>query len=188
LFVLPTFIFSAYNSLGIDTMMSINENTTCRGSKPMAKKSAKKDDSATPTKAATKAPKKAKAAAADKAAAPAAPKKAAVKVKVKKAAAPKAAKAAKAEKAPKAAKAPKDAKPKAAPIKLTDSQKDLLKKVQGAAEAGYEAAKEMENRTLNALVERKLIKKGPKNKATGKIGYTLSAAGKKHIEADGAAS
>ncbi len=146
----------------------------------MAKKSAKSEASATPAagdKAA--APKKApKKKAATKAAAPkkvaaaktAAPKKA-VKTKVPKAAAPKAA-----------------AKAKSAAIKLTDSQKDLLSKVAGAGEGGYEAAKPMEERTLAALVERKLIKKGAKNKATGKVPHTVTAGGKKHIESSGSAS
>jgi hypothetical protein len=142
----------------------------------MAKKTAKKEESATPTKASAKDSAKTskKAPAAVKAAAP---KAGAVKTSVPKAAAPKAAAA--------AAKAPKAAKPKAAPIKLTDSQTEILKKVHGSGEAGYAAEKKIEERSLTALLERKLIKKGAKNKETGKVPHTVSAAGKKHIDSQG---
>ena len=85
-------------------------------------------------------------------------------------------------------KAPKAAKAKAAPIKLTSSQTELLKKVHGAGEGGYSADKKIEERSLTALLERKLIKKGAKNKETGKVPHTLSTAGKKHIEGSGGAS
>jgi hypothetical protein len=120
------------------------------------KKTAKKEASATPTKAAAKDSAKT----------------------TKKKAAPKAATKASATKAA----APKAAKPKAAPIKLTESQAEMLKKVHGAGEAGYTAAKPVEERSLTALLERKLIKKGAKDKATGKASHTASTAGKKHIE------
>jgi hypothetical protein len=98
--------------------------------------------------------------------------------------APKAAatKAAKPKAAATKAAAPKAAKPKAAPIKLTESQADLLKKVHGAGETGYTAAKPVEDRSLAALVEKKMIKKGAKDKATGKVPHTVSTAGKKHVE------
>ena len=133
----------------------------------------KKDVSATPTKAAAKDSEKTT------------PKKSIAT----KAAKPKAAAAS--ATSPKAAsvKAPKAAKPKAARIKLTDSQNDLLKKVHGSGDGGYSADKKIEERSLTALLERKLIKKGAKNKETGKVPHTLSTAGKKHIEGgDGGAS
>jgi hypothetical protein len=122
------------------------------------KKTAKKEASATPTKAPAKDSAKT----------------------TKKKAAPKAA----ATKAPAAKKAApkKAAKPKAAPIKLSESQAEMLKKVHSAGEAGYTAAKQVEERSLTALLERKLIKKGAKDKATGKSPHTVSTAGKKHIE------
>jgi hypothetical protein len=127
------------------------------------KKTAKKEASATPTKASAKdtakTPKK-----------KAAPKKAA--------ATPKAAKT-KAAKT-KAAK-PKAAKPKAAPVKLSSSQTDLLKKVHGAGEAGYHPEKKVEERSLSSLIEKKLIKKGAKDKATGKVPHHVTASGKKHV-------
>ena len=138
--------------------------------------SAPKKTAAAPKKAAAvkAAPKKAAApkAAAPKAAAP----KAAVKA-TPKTAAPKT-KAA----APKAA-APKKAAPKkAAVVKLTDSQSDMLKKIHGTGEKGFPAEKKAEQKTLDALQTRKLVKKGAKNKETGHVHYTTSSAGKKHVE------
>lgn len=124
------------------------------------KTSANKDKSATPTKA---------SAAKDSAKA---------KPKMKTKAAPPAASAAKSG-------ATKAAKPKAAPIKLSTSQHELLKRIHGAGESGYSAEKKIEERSLTALQERKLIKKGAKDKATGKVPYSVSAAGKKHIESQG---
>jgi hypothetical protein len=121
------------------------------------KKTAKKEASATPTKAPAKDSAKT----------------------TKKKAAPKAA-ATKATATKKAA--PKAAKAKAAPTKLSESQTEMLKKVHGSGEAGYTAAKQVEERSLTALLERKLIKKGAKDKASGKASHTVSTAGKKHIE------
>jgi hypothetical protein len=125
------------------------------------KKTAKKDASATPTKASAK----------DTAKTP--KKKAAPKAAKTKAAAPKAAK-------PKAA--PKAAKPKAAPVKLSSSQTDLLKKVHGAGEDGYHPEKKVEERSLVSLLEKKLIKKGAKDKASGKVPHNVTASGKKHVD------
>ena len=123
------------------------------------KKSPEKDKSATPTKAS------------------AAKDSAKTSTKKKSAAKPKA----KAE-----AKAPKKgAKPKAAPVKLSSSQHELLKKVHGAGETGYSADKKVEERSLTALQEKKLVKKGAKDKATGKVPYSVSSAGKKHVESQG---
>lgn len=103
--------------------------------------------------------------------APASPAKAAPK----KAAAPKA--AAKSA-APKKAAAPKK---KAASIKLTPNQSDLLKKVHGAGEAGLPADSKAVAKSLEALKDKKLIKKGKKNKDTGHVHYHLSKAGEKHL-------
>ncbi len=81
--------------------------------------------------------------------------------------------------APKKSGAPKKA---AAPaIKLSASQGELLKKVGGAAEAGYSVEKKIEQRSIESLLEKKLIKKGAKDKATGTVRYHISSAGKKHI-------
>ncbi len=66
-----------------------------------------------------------------------------------------------------------------APVKLSASQGELLKKI-GGSEAGYLAAKKAEQRTIDALLERKLIKKGAKDKASGNVNYMISNAGKKH--------
>ncbi len=95
-------------------------------------------------------------------------------------AAPKKAEAAAPAAATKAA-APKAAAKKGAeaPIKLTAIQGELLKKI-GGSEAGYLAGKKAEQRTIDALLERKLIKKGAKDKTSGNVNYMISSAGKKH--------
>ena len=77
--------------------------------------------------------------------------------------------------------APKAAAKKGAevPVKLTPTQGELLKKI-GGSETGYLAEKKAEQRTIDALLERKLIKKGAKDKASGNVNYMISSAGKKH--------
>lgn len=81
----------------------------------------------------------------------------------------------------KAASAP--AAKKAAPVKLNDRQRDLLGRVKGAGDSGYVLAGKAEQRSIDALVERKLLKKGTKNKATGAHPYLLTRAGEKHLPA-----
>jgi len=80
-------------------------------------------------------------------------------------------------------KAPAVAAPKktAAPVKLTDRQLDFLKQIQGAKEAGYVLEKKAEQRTIEALLDRKLIKKGAKDKTSGHFRYKVSKAGEKHL-------
>jgi hypothetical protein len=80
--------------------------------------------------------------------------------------------------------APKKAAPKKAapaPIKLTTTQTDMLKKIGESGEPGYKTGKKAEQRTIDALQERKLIKRGAKDKATGSYHYLVSNAGKKHL-------
>jgi hypothetical protein len=79
--------------------------------------------------------------------------------------------------------AAKKAAPKkaAAPAKLTSAQADLLTRIGGAGETGYRSEKKAEQRTIDALQERKLIKRGAKDKASGSYSYSLSNTGKKHI-------
>jgi hypothetical protein len=128
----------------------------------------KKEVSATPAKAEAKetAPKKSpKKAAAPKSAAPA----------TEPVATPTPAPAAKV--APKKA----AAKKAAAPVKLSASQGDLLKKIGGAAETGYALEKKAEQRSIDSLLDKKLIKKGAKDKASGTARYHISSSGKKHI-------
>jgi hypothetical protein len=74
-------------------------------------------------------------------------------------------------------------KASAAPVKLSTSQAELLRKVGGASEPGYRFEKKAEQRTLDALHERKLIKRGPKKKESGSYHYTISMAGIKSLEA-----
>lgn len=101
-----------------------------------------------------------------------APKKAAPKqAAAKKSAAPKKAAA---KKAP--------AKKKAAPVKLTDKQTDLLKKILETKEAGYVGGKG-EAKVLESLQTKKLIKRGAKDKTSGAYRYTVSKAGQKHAAA-----
>jgi hypothetical protein len=124
----------------------------------------KKEESATPAKAEAKetAPKKTMKAKAT------APKAAAPEASATK---PKAA-------APKKASTPKKA---AAPVKLSASQVELLKKIGGVTEAGYTLAKKAEQRSIDSLLEKKLIKKGAKDKTSGALRYHISSSGKKHI-------
>jgi hypothetical protein len=72
---------------------------------------------------------------------------------------------------------------KAAPAKLSDRQRDLLGKIHGAGAAGYGAGAKAEQRTIDALVGRKLVKRGAKDKASGHFHYLLTKAGEKHLAA-----
>ncbi len=102
----------------------------------------------------------------------AAPKKAAPKKAVVKKAAPKKAAVKKA--------APKKAAKKAPGIKITDKQRDLLKKVATAGAGGYSAEK-AEARALEGLKVKKLLKNGAKDKATGKAPFHVTKAGEKAL-------
>jgi hypothetical protein len=113
-----------------------------------------------------------------------APKKAATKTSKKaapkKAAADTATKTATPKTAPKKA-APKAAVKKPAPVKLTDKQAEFLKTIKSAGEAGYKGDKKAEAKAIDALLGKKLIKKGAKDKSTGVFVYTVSKAGEKHL-------
>jgi len=78
----------------------------------------------------------------------------------------------------KAAAAPKKA---AAPVKLTDKQLEFLKQIHSTKEAGYLTAKKAEQKTIETLLGKKLIKKGAKDKTSGNFRYTVSKAGEKHL-------
>lgn len=93
--------------------------------------------------------------------------------------------------APAAAKKAAASKPAAAPaatvkktaaVKLNDRQREVLGRIKSAGESGYDAPK-AEQRTIDALAERKLVKKGAKNKETGKAPYLVTKAGEKHLPA-----
>ena len=132
--------------------------------KPSATKTAAPKKAAAPVKAAAPAPAAKKVAAA--------PKKAAAPVK---AAAPAPKKAA----APAPKKAAAAPKKKAAPVKLTDNQVGLLKKVAEAKETGYPATK-AENRAIESLQTKKLVKRGTKTKE-GSYHYLVTKSGEKHL-------
>lgn len=88
--------------------------------------------------------------------------------------------------APKAATAaPKKASPAA--LKLTSTQSDLLSRIGGAGEPGYRSEKKVEFRTIEALRERKLIKRGAKHKESGNFHYQISNAGKKFLDTNASA-
>jgi len=87
---------------------------------------------------------------------------------------------------PKASAASKKAAPvapkkAAAPVKLTERQLEFLKLIHGAKDSGYMTAKKAEQKTLETLLDKKLIKKGAKDKASGSFRYTVSKAGEKHL-------
>lgn len=81
--------------------------------------------------------------------------------------------------APKKATAPKKktTAPKKAAPKLNDRQKEILKKI--AAAVNYPLVAKAEQRTIEALAERKLVKKG--KKIEGKVVYQITKAGEKQL-------
>jgi hypothetical protein len=81
----------------------------------------------------------------------------------------------------------KAAPKKAAGLKLSDLHVAFLKKIHGAGELGYAAGKG-EDRTIDALGNRKLVKRGKKNAATGKHHHHLTKLGEKHMGSTGSAS
>ncbi len=86
--------------------------------------------------------------------------------------------------------APKAGPKKAAPaaVKLTATQSELLTRIGGSGETGYRSEKKAETRTIEALRERKLIKRGAKHKESGNFHYQISNAGKKFLDTDKSAS
>jgi hypothetical protein len=92
---------------------------------------------------------------------------------------PKAAAATKAT--PKKATPKKAATAKAAPVKLTDRQHALLRDVHAKQDEGYAANTKALTKSLEQLKDKKLVKKGAKNKATGHVHYHISKAGEKHL-------
>ncbi len=70
---------------------------------------------------------------------------------------------------------------KAAALKLSDKQLEFLRKAKDAGEGGYAIGQKIEQRTFDALLERKLVKKGAKNKETGSSPYHISKLGDKHL-------
>jgi hypothetical protein len=69
---------------------------------------------------------------------------------------------------------------KAAGPKLTELQREMLQRVADAGQAGYRAEKKTENKTLEALLKHKLVKRGKTRMESGNYHYTISNAGKKH--------
>jgi hypothetical protein len=70
---------------------------------------------------------------------------------------------------------------KSTSIKLNDRQREYLQKVKAAGETGYEVGPSYEQRTIDALMERKLVKRGAKDKSSGKHRYALTKAGEKQL-------
>ncbi len=66
-------------------------------------------------------------------------------------------------------------------VKLNDRQRDFMKKIKDAGATGYEAGPSYEQRTIDALVERKLVKRGPKDKTSGKHRFSLTKTGEKNL-------
>src|SRR5438270_273518 len=77
---------------------------------------------------------------------------------------------------------------KPAPVKLTDKQAEFLKTIHGAGESGYKGDKKGEAKSLEALLGKKLIKRGAKDKASGHYSYSVSKAGHKHMSSGGSSS
>jgi hypothetical protein len=82
--------------------------------------------------------------------------------------------------------APKGAAKKSPAIKLTDAQARVLGAVSQTNEAGYVGTK-AEARILDALLKRKMVKKG-KKEASGSSRYLVTKLGAKHVAAPAAPS
>ena len=77
--------------------------------------------------------------------------------------------------------APNVAAKQAAPIKLTERQLELLKAISGTKETGYPNEKKAEQKMIDVLVDKKLVKKGAKDKQSGYIRYHVSKGGEKFL-------
>jgi hypothetical protein len=77
---------------------------------------------------------------------------------------------------------------KAAPVKITDKQAEFLKQIHAAGESGYKGDKKAEAKSLEALLGKKLIKRGAKDKTSGHYSYSVSKAGHKHLSSGSSAS
>jgi hypothetical protein len=66
-------------------------------------------------------------------------------------------------------------------VKLNERQRDFLKKIKDSGAMGYEAGPSYEQRTIDALVERKLVKRGPKDKTSGKHRFSITKSGEKSL-------
>ncbi len=78
--------------------------------------------------------------------------------------------------------APKKATAKKAPVvKLSDKQREVLSKIASAGTGGYNVELKPEQRTVDSLKEKKLVKTGAKDKATGKVPYHVTKAGEKAL-------
>ena len=77
----------------------------------------------------------------------------------------------------------KPAAKKPAPVKLTENQARFLGSIHAAGEAGYESKNKNEQRSIDAMTARKLLKRGAKNKETGNYRYLLTKTGASHLPA-----
>lgn len=75
---------------------------------------------------------------------------------------------------------------KAAAIKLTDKQRELLKAIQSKGVTGHLPANKNEEKSLESLATKKLLKKGKKDKEKGFYAYMLTKAGEKELSAPAA--
>lgn len=150
--------------------------------KPAAPKAAKPAAPKKPAKVAA-APAPVTKTAAKPAAKPAAPKKA-----VKAAPAPAPAPAATPAAAPTPAAPKKTAAPKkpASAVRMTTTQTDMLKAIAAKGDDGHMVSKSLELRTVKALQDRKFVKSGGKDKASGAVKAIVTSAGKKYLDSPAA--
>jgi hypothetical protein len=62
-------------------------------------------------------------------------------------------------------------------------QREFLQKIRDAGETGYQIGPKIEQRTITALQERKLVKRGAKDKESGTYRYSLTKLGEKQLTA-----
>ena len=77
---------------------------------------------------------------------------------------------------------------KASAPKLNDRQIELLRRVHTAGPEGYFVGQKVEQRTIDALHQRKLLKRGPKHKERKAHPYHVTKSGEKHLGSAGTTS
>ena len=66
-------------------------------------------------------------------------------------------------------------------VRLNDRHREILRKVKDSGMTGYVAVIKTEVRSLEGLRDKKLLKRGAKDKATGHHPYSFTKSGEKHL-------
>jgi len=82
----------------------------------------------------------------------------------------------------------KAAPKKAAAPKLSPTQSTLLEKIAGLSETGYLAESKPDQKTVDALLKHRLVKKGKKDEKTKNFFVLISQTGRKYLDTKAAAA